>query len=217
MAKTAQSLNSKPYWYVKRFLDFLIAAIGLIMLAPVLLIIGMLIRLESRGPAIFKQERVGKDGKIFTFYKFRSMYTDCDETVHQRFVQQVMSGQINISKLQNDPRITKVGHFLRNTILDELPQIINVLKGDMSLVGPRPYPCYEVENQKDWHKERLTVLPGITGLWQVNKWGHTSYDQAIQMDLDYIANISFSLDIKILLKTLLLPLNIVVSNQKYLE
>ena len=215
MAKTAQSLNSKPYWYVKRFLDFLIAAIGLIMLAPVLLIIGMLIRLESRGPAIFKQDRVGKNGKIFTFYKFRSMYTDCDETVHQRFVQQVMSGQIKMSKLQNDPRITKVGRFLRKGALDELPQIINMLKGNMSFVGPRPHPCYEVERYKDWHKKRLVVLPGITGLWQINKRNPLSYDQAIQMDLDYLENLSFFLDIKILLQTLLVPLNSIIS--KYSE
>jgi lipopolysaccharide/colanic/teichoic acid biosynthesis glycosyltransferase len=213
MDKTLDSVNSNPYLYVKRSFDFLVVAIGLITLAPIFIVISILIKLESLGPAIFKQKRAGKNGKIFTFYKFRSMYTDCDETVHQHFVQQVMSGEIHMSKLQKDPRITKVGRFLRKGAIDELPQIINVLKGDMSLVGPRPHPLYEVENYKDWHRKRLTVLPGITGLWQINKRNSMSYDQAIQMDLDYIENMSFLLDIKILLKTFLVPLNSLVSKK----
>jgi lipopolysaccharide/colanic/teichoic acid biosynthesis glycosyltransferase len=109
-----------------------------------------------------------------------------------------------MSKFKDDPRITRIGYVLRATILDELPQIINVIKGDMSLIGPRPHPCYEVEQYKDWHKGRLIVLPGITGLWQINKWEYTSYDEAIQVDLDYVKNMSFSLDLKIFIKTVLL-------------
>lgn len=194
----------KLYCGFKRVFDFCFATAALITLSPVLLIICLLIKMESKGPAIFKQKRVGNNGKVFTFYKFRSMYADCDQKLHQQHVQQIISGNINMSKLKDDPRITRIGYVLRATILDELPQIINVIKGDMSLIGPRPHPCYEVAQYKDWQKARLVVLPGITGLWQINKWVCTSYDEAIQIDLDYVENMSFSLDLKIFIKTVLL-------------
>jgi lipopolysaccharide/colanic/teichoic acid biosynthesis glycosyltransferase len=203
-SKVAITQKQSLYFLTKRAFDFLFAIIALINLSPVFLIICILIKAESRGPAIFKQKRVGKDGKIFTFYKFRSMYTDCDQGIHQRHVEKVISGQTCMSKVKDDPRITKIGHFLRATIMDELPQLFNVIKGEMSMIGPRPHPCYEVENYKDWHRERLEILPGITGLWQINKWSYETYDEAIQIDINYVRNVSFTLDFKIFFKTVLL-------------
>ena len=204
MLATEHFQGYRLYCGFKRVFDFCFAAASLIILSPILLIICLLIKIESKGPAIFKQKRVGKNGKVFTFYKFRSMYTDCDQMIHQQHVQQVVNGNIQMSKVKNDSRITKVGRVLRATIIDELPQLINVIKGDMSLIGPRPHPCYEVEQYKDWHKGRLLVTSGITGLWQINKWSCKSYDDAIRVDLDYIEKASFFLDAKIFIKTVLL-------------
>ncbi len=192
------------YYSAKRIFDFTFALVALIALFPFFVVICLLIKVESKGPAIFKQKRVGKNGKVFTLYKFRSMYSDCDQTIHQHHVQRVINGDVQMSKVKNDLRITKVGHILRATIIDEFPQLINVIKSDMSLIGPRPHPCYEVKQYKDWHKARLTVTPGITGLWQLDKWSCKSYDEAIRIDLDYIEKASFLLDAKIFIRTILL-------------
>jgi len=202
--ETAGLQNHQFYYSCKRISDFIIAAITLVILSPAFLIICLLVKMESKGPAIFRQNRVGKNGKVFTFYKFRSMYTDCDQMIHQQHVQQVINGDVQMSKVKDDPRITRVGRVLRATIIDELPQLINVVKGDMSLIGPRPHPCYEVEQYKDWHRERLSIKPGITGLWQINKWSCKSYDDAIRVDLDYMEKASLFLDVKIFIRTVLL-------------
>jgi len=206
------------YRVVKRVLDILISAIALIILAIPMAIIALVIVIDSPGPAIFRQRRVrgGQDPKTkhpekntFTFYKFRSMYQDADQRLHQRYAEQAienggqMSRQRNgLYKLADDPRVTRVGRFLRKTSLDELPQFWNVLKGDMSLVGPRPAIPYEVTRYKGWHRQRLEVPPGITGLWQVKGRNHLPFDEMVRLDIEYAENRSLRMDLGILLRTL---------------
>lgn len=201
-----------PVW--KRTIDIIGAGIGLIFFSPVMFAAAVAIKLTSRGPVIFKQERVGLCGKKFTFFKFRSMYVDNDPVTHEKYVEQFITGgksvitdkglaeDDGVYKIKDDPRVTPVGKFLRKSSLDELPQFFNVLKGDMSLVGPRPPVPYEYERYDNWHKRRiLEVKPGITGLWQVKGRSSTTFDEMVRLDLRYIKEWSLWLDFKILLQT----------------
>ncbi len=212
------------YFACKRGLDVVLATALLVLLAPVLIAIVVAIRLDSPGSAIFVQERVGARRRTgagrtgagrtaweiqnFPVYKFRSMVNDADQSLHQAHVKAWIDGQVEASedgakfKLANDPRVTRVGRFLRKTSLDELPQLVNVVKGDMSLGGPRPVPTYEVAEYDDWHHGRLAALPGITGLWQVKGRGEVSFDEMIRMDIEYVRTASLRLDLTILVLTI---------------
>lgn len=195
---------------VKRIVDIFSALIGLIVLSPLFAVVAILIKLDSRGPIIFKQKRVGRNGKLFTFYKFRSMIDNNDDTAHIDYAKKYImneaekykNGKEKVYKIIGDPRITMVGSWLRKTSIDELPQLFNVLKGEMSLVGPRPPLPYEVEIDKDTQMKRLVIIPGITGLWQVTGRCVLSYREAIELDFEYIKNWSLWLDLKILIKTI---------------
>jgi exopolysaccharide biosynthesis polyprenyl glycosylphosphotransferase len=199
---------------LKRSMDFVGSLVGLVILLPVFLSVALAIKLTSKGPVFFKQERVGRGGKKFTFLKFRSMYVNCDERAHKEYVTKFISqsqegaansgsnGEAAVYKLTGDRRITSIGNFLRKTSLDELPQFINVLKGEMSLVGPRPPIPYECEIYDIWHRRRLIeVKPGITGLWQVEGRSKSAFNDMVRLDLKYINEWSLWLDLKILLKT----------------
>lgn len=207
------SLNRRTYFACKRAIDLLLSIAALILLAPVMVLIAVVIRLDSPGPILFKQMRVGQGGRPFTFYKFRTMFHNADPEIHRRYVQAFIRHQAPanggsgesatpVFKLTHDPRITRVGHILRRASLDELPQLFNVIKGDMSLVGPRPPLPYEVEEYQPWHMERLATVPGITGWWQVRGRSRVSFDEMVSLDLEYIANQSLWLDFKILLLTI---------------
>jgi lipopolysaccharide/colanic/teichoic acid biosynthesis glycosyltransferase len=196
----------------KRAVDILGATVGLILFSPIMLFTSLAIKLTSPGPAIFTQDRFGKKGARFPFYKFRSMYWKVDDRLHQEYVTSLIKGDLEkinqgdgeepLYKMRSDPRVTRVGKIIRKTSIDELPQFFNVLKGEMSLVGPRPPIPYEVEKYEPWHLRRiLEVKPGITGLWQVDGRSKTSFDDMVRMDLRYVQNWSLWLDIKILLKT----------------
>ena len=197
---------------LKRVMDIVGSSLALAMSAPVLLVVGLAIKVTSRGPVLFRQVRLGKHGEPFVFLKFRSMYVDNDESVHQQYVKQLISGTAErhqssgthegVFKLTTDSRITRLGAFLRKTSLDELPQLINVLRGEMSLVGPRPPIPYEVENYDVWHRRRLLeAKPGITGLWQVSGRSRVTFDEMVRLDLRYARAWSPWMDIKILLRT----------------
>ncbi len=211
MKRNLRVLPSSGLLGIKRAIDILGSAMLLLMFSPFLLAVAIAIRLTSPGPILFRQTRVGALGKPFTFLKFRSMRVASDQGVHERYVKQFIAGtasrRINSSgekvfKLVNDPRVTRVGEFIRRTSLDELPQLWNVLVGDMSLVGPRPPIPYEVECYDLWHQRRVTeVKPGITGLWQVYGRSKTCFDDMVRLDLEYARNWSLWLDIKILLQT----------------
>jgi lipopolysaccharide/colanic/teichoic acid biosynthesis glycosyltransferase len=212
----AGTQNGRAYFWLKRGMDIVISAAALTLLSPALLLIAVLIRRESEGPAIFTQERAGfhwrkREHTVFRMYKFRSMYHNSDQTLHQQFIREWANGSANDRvdaegrrwlKLTDDPRVTRIGRFIRKTSLDELPQFWNVLKGDMSLVGPRPVPLYEVEEYQEWHRRRLEATPGITCIWQVGGRGHSDLDEQVLMDLEYIENQSIWLDLKILLRTI---------------
>ena len=192
------------YPLAKRLLDVIVALSMLIVLAPVMLIVAIAIKLDSQGPVIFRQTRIGKNHRPFTFYKFRSMRHNNDCSEHRLFVQSLIKGNGGCSgtyKLTGDKRITRVGKFIRKTSLDELPQLFNVIKGDMSLVGPRPPIPYEVAEYKDWHHRRLAVMPGLTGLWQVEGRSSVSFDDMVAMDIAYVERRSLALDIKLLAQT----------------
>jgi lipopolysaccharide/colanic/teichoic acid biosynthesis glycosyltransferase len=181
-------------------------------LSPVLLVVAATVKLTSRGPVLFRQKRIGQHGKPFTFLKFRSMYINNDASEHKEYVRKLIEGRAEqkadaangntVFKLANDPRITPVGRFLRRTSLDELPQLFNVLSGEMSLVGPRPPVPYEVEVYATWHRRRLLeAKPGITGLWQVYGRSRVEFDDMVRLDLRYARACSPLLDLKILLQT----------------
>jgi lipopolysaccharide/colanic/teichoic acid biosynthesis glycosyltransferase len=196
----------------KRLLDISGSLVALVMASPLFLAIGVAIKLTSKGPVLFRQQRVGRYGRKFSFLKFRSMYVNNDHQIHQEYVKNLIAGTIDsdeangepkkVFKITNDPRVTPVGRFLRKTSLDEIPQFLNVLLGDMSLVGPRPPIPYEVDSYDIWHRRRLlAVKPGITGLWQVNGRSRTTFDQMVRLDLQYATSWSVWLDLKILLRT----------------
>jgi lipopolysaccharide/colanic/teichoic acid biosynthesis glycosyltransferase len=192
---------------VKRAVDIAGAAVALILCAPLFLLIAAAIKLTSRGPVLFRQQRVGQYGARFTFLKFRSMHVNNRADIHQQYVRQLIAGQVDQSsdgvfKITDDPRVTPVGRCLRRSSLDELPQLFNVLCGQMSLVGPRPPLPYEVEAYDVWHRRRLLeARPGITGLWQVNGRSRTKFDDMVRLDLQYAREQSLLLDLKILLQT----------------
>jgi exopolysaccharide biosynthesis polyprenyl glycosylphosphotransferase len=185
---------------IKKSFDLFTASVLLILILPVLALTAIAIKIESRGPIIYKQQRVGKNGKFFNMYKFRSMQENADELLSTLESKNEIYGLA--FKMKNDPRVTKVGRFIRKFSIDELPQLFNVIKGDMSLVGPRPPLPYEVEKYGDWEWRRLEVLPGLTGLWQVSGRSLLSFQQWMSLDVYYIENWSMSLDLKILLKTI---------------
>jgi len=189
-------------WQVvfKRILDVVVSAAGLAVLAPVMLVFGVAIRLDSPGPVIFRQKRVGRDGTEFTCLKFRSMVCDAEAKVQMLRDENEATGPL--FKMRNDPRRTRVGRFLRRMSLDELPQLWNVLKGEMSLIGPRPALPSEVRKYAPWHRRRLEVRPGITGLWQVSGRSDLTFDEMVMLDVYYIENWSPFLDLRILLKTI---------------
>ena len=188
------------YEWNKRILDCVLSFIGLIILSPLFVIVAVLIKVSDRnGPVFFTQVRVGKDGKEFKIYKFRSMYSNAEEQLEQLLKYNEISGAM--FKMKDDPRITKVGKVIRKTSIDELPQLLNVLKGEMSLVGPRPPLQREVANYTEYEKQRLLIKPGCTGLWQVSGRNTVNFKEMVEMDLTYIQNRSTLLDIIIMLKT----------------
>src|SRR5579872_59421 len=209
----AQALHQqKLALALKRAIDIAGSLAGLILAAPAMLLIALAIKLTSKGPVLFKQVRLGQHGRKFTFLKFRSMYVNNDDKVHREYVAQFIIGspgaaqaagdQQRVYKLTADPRITPIGRFLRKTSLDEVPQFLNVLWGDMSLVGPRPPVIYEFNRYDLWHKQRLlAVKPGITGLWQVDGRSRVTFDDMVRLDIRYARSWSLWLDIKILLQT----------------
>jgi exopolysaccharide biosynthesis polyprenyl glycosylphosphotransferase len=189
----------------KRGFDLAVSATVLIALAPLLLVIALAVRLSSPGPILFRQGRVGKDGRAFEILKFRTMYVDADAAIHRAYVQALVRGRASarggVFKLKDDPRVTPVGRLLRRFSLDELPQLLNVLRGEMSLVGPRPPLPYEVELYDARALRRLAVVPGLTGLWQVSGRNELDFDQMVDLDLAYIAGWSPWLDLRIVLRT----------------
>ena len=225
----AQTFGHSLYYFSKRGIDITAAFIALVLLSPLMLLIAILIRLYSPGPALFVQQRVGgkrevKDGKViwkqvlFSCYKFRSMTLKADPSIHQAYIKAliendepgqsgIQNGNKGIKKLTCDDRITHPGRILRRTSLDELPQFWNVLVGDMSLVGPRPAIPYEVEMYKPWYRRRLDAKPGITGLWQVSGRSALGFDEMMKLDIKYVEEQSFKMDLMIILKTPLVILS----------
>jgi len=196
-----QLLSLPAGWLlVKRIFDVAVSFVALVLLLPLLAIIAMTVKIDSKGPAIFKQVRVGKNGRRFVFYKFRTMVKDAEQQKEGLMKRNEVSGPM--FKIKNDPRITRVGSFLRKMSLDELPQFFNVLKGDMSLVGPRPALQNEVDEYSAIELKRLLVMPGITGMWQINGRSESSFEEMVKQDLRYIREWSFWLDIGILLRTI---------------
>ena len=219
VALSPLSRDRNVYYFSKRLLDVTLAGLALIFLLPLMALVAGLIVLDTGTPFIFLQKRVGarrwtRDGfsywrqTTFTCYKFRTMLHNADPNLHQTFIKDYIEGRVQTSdaagpkfKLPNDPRITRVGRILRKTSLDELPQLVNVLKGDMSLVGPRPLPSYEVADYQASHRERLAALPGITGLWQVSGRCEVAFEEQVRMDIEYVRRQSLWLDLKILFLT----------------
>ncbi|HEX5131857.1 MAG TPA: sugar transferase [Candidatus Krumholzibacteria bacterium] len=194
----------------KRVIDVVFSLVVMVLGLPFYGLIAILIKLTSEGPILFVQDRVGVDGRPFKFYKFRTMLVDNSDADHRSFAADFIKGRLmqegegadkKVFKLQNDPRVTSIGRFLRKTSLDELPQFINVLRGDMTLVGPRPPLAYELAHYKEWHRGRLAVKPGLTGLWQVSGRSTVPFDEMVMLDLYYIENWSLALDLKIILRT----------------
>ncbi len=206
----ADRTSRAVYLAVKRASDIAGSLILLVALSPILLLIAIVVKLDSQGPVVFRQVRIGHRGRPFTLLKFRSMRTGADPSLHERFVSRFIRSSEGAAashedapfKLANDPRITSVGRVLRRTSLDELPQLWNVLRGEMSLVGPRPPLEYELKHYEPWHRRRvMDVKPGITGLWQVDGRSRTTFDQMVRLDLRYAKTCSFWSDVKILLAT----------------
>lgn len=199
------------YYRAKRVIDAVLSVLLLILLFPLILAIAIAIKLDSPGPVLFVQERMGYDWRrrqdqVFSFYKFRSMYHKCDQSIHVAHVRAWIRADSNdvsakLVKLTDDSRVTRVGRFLRKSSLDEIPQLVNVLQGQMSLVGPRPVPLYEVAEYDAWHRGRLQAVPGITGMWQVYGRGMVSLDEMARLDILYIQQQSLWLDFKLLVLT----------------
>ena len=191
-----------PQW--KRRLDIVLVVVALPLLLPLMMFIALIIRMVSAGPVLFKQERIGYLGDRFLCYKFRTMFVNADTGIHQGHLNQLMDSDVPMMKMDShgDPRIIPFGRLLRASGLDELPQLINVLFGDMSLVGPRPCVSYEYEKYLPWQRERFNTLPGLTGLWQVSGKNRTTFTEMIQLDIKYARNKTLWLDLKIILKTI---------------
>ena len=194
---------------VKRMFDIAFSTFVLLFGCPFYTLIAVLIKLTSNGPVLFVQERVGKDGKAFRLYKFRTMSNGSSDHQHRTFAENFIKGEMSgengtekkLFKIKRDPRVTSIEKFLRRTSLDELPQFINVFKGEMTVVGPRPPVIYEYYHYQEWHKKRLAVKPGLTGLWQVSGRSSVPFDEMVMLDLYYIENWSLLLDSKIILRT----------------
>ncbi|WP_232057222.1 sugar transferase [Sporolactobacillus terrae] len=192
--------DNKAYLFVKRFIDVFGALIGLVLLSPLFLVVSILIKAEDpNGGVFFRQVRVGKNGKKFNIYKFRSMVSNAEQLLEGLLDKNETTGAM--FKMKDDPRITRIGHFIRKTSIDELPQLVNVLRGDMSLVGPRPPLPREVDEYSDYDMQRLLVTPGCTGLWQVSGRSNVGFKEMIELDLEYIRKQSIGLDLKIILCT----------------
>lgn len=189
------------YSITKRVFDMFGAIVGLIVFSPIFIIIAILVKLDSKGPIIFGHNRKGKYKEDFTIYKFRTMYENSNE-IFNNFTEEQKKEYYNNYKLDNDPRITKIGDFLRRTSLDELPQLINILKGDLSIVGPRPIVEGEIEKYGIYADKFFSVMPGLTGYWQANGRSDTTYEERVAMDMYYIDNRGFLFDLKIILKTI---------------
>lgn len=212
MIKLFEEPLQGPNRWLKRSVDILLSIFGIVLSSPIWLLIILAIKLTSRGPAIYQQERVGMDGRVFQMYKFRSMYADSSDDKHQELMRKNISNKEEANqgtndqpiygKLKDDNRVTKVGAILRRYSLDEIPQLLNILLGEMSLIGPRPPIPYEVECYQDWHRARFHVKPGLTGLWQVSGRNRLNFEQMVRLDIYYIENWSLWLDLKILLKTI---------------
>lgn len=211
------ALGRRLYPIFKRVAEFVLSFALLILLIPFFLIIMLAIRIDSTGAPLFEQIRVGKDGKSFKMYKFRSMHADIDRDAHHEFMRNYIHGRVNAHSLVldqqhgtvkpfQDSQVTRIGQFLRKTSLDELPQLINVLKGEMSFIGPRPNVPEEVEAYQEWHKQRLAVLPGITGWAQVSGRSSISFEHIVRCDLEYIQHQSLKMDLEIILRTMLIAL-----------
>lgn len=200
--KTLNIKIKKPVqWKIKRIMDIFLSILALIFSFPLMLITSIAIKIDSKGPVFFKQKRVGFLGKEFFMYKFRSMKDKSEES--QETLEKCNEVSSGMFKLSDDPRTTRIGKFIRKYSIDELPQFLNVLNGDMSIVGPRPPITKELKHYKSWHFLRFTTLPGITGMWQVNGRSQIkSFDAVVKLDWDYISNWSLLLDIKLLLKTI---------------
>jgi lipopolysaccharide/colanic/teichoic acid biosynthesis glycosyltransferase len=203
--------RSGPRW--KRVLDLAGAGFGLALLSPLMAVTALAIKITSRGPVLYRQVRLGKHGAPFVLYKFRSMYCDTDENIHREYVTKLIHGKLEevnqgdkdnpLYKMKSDPRVTPIGAIIRKSSIDELPQFFNVLRGEMSLVGPRPPLSYEASEYQVWHLRRiLEMRPGITGLWQVGGRSETTFDDMVRLDIRYIRHCSLFLDLKILLKTI---------------
>ncbi len=192
----------EPFLYLlaKRIFDVGVSFAALILLIPIIPVLAVMIKLDTPGPVFFKQDRVGKNGKLFKFYKFRSMRQDADRQKDE--IESLNEKDGPIFKVRTDPRITSVGRFLRRSSLDEIPQIFNVVRGDMSIVGPRPPLPSEVENYQPWHLRRLEVTPGITCLWQISGRSQLSFNEWMRLDMEYIKHRSFRTDLAIFLKTI---------------
>lgn len=187
------------YKFSKRLIDIIFSLLGIVILSPIVLVIAILIKIDSKGPIIFSQDRIGKDEKSFKMYKFRSMVVNAEELKEKLAKQNEMSGPM--FKIKDDPRITKIGRFIRKTSIDELPQLFNILKGDMSLVGPRPSLPKEVEKFEPWMKERLNVRPGLTCYWQVGGRNTIDFEDWMRLDIKYVKERGFLLDMKLIFKT----------------
>ena len=198
-AEVVEESKVSIYSILKKIFDVSISFISLILLSPIFLILAILVKLDSKGPVFYAHKRKGKNRSDIKIYKFRTMYSNADE-IFQSFTTEQKEEYYKNFKLDNDPRVTKLGGFLS---LDELPQLLNVLKGDLSLIGPRPIVEKEISKYGEYADKFFSVIPGITGYWQANGRSDTSYDERIQMDMYYIDNRSFMMDIKIILKTVI--------------
>ena len=199
MSEIIENNKSKLYEVIKRLMDIMLSAIGLIILSPILLVVAILIKIDSKGPIFFKQKRVGLYGKEFDMYKFRSMVVNAEELKEKLEKQNEMSGPM--FKIADDPRITKVGKFIRKTSIDELPQLWNVIKGDMSLVGPRPSLPKEVAQFEPWMEERFKVKPGLTCYWQVGGRNNIDFENWMKLDIKYVQERTLAIDIMLIFKT----------------
>ena len=197
----ANSARKKVYLAIKRLIDIIGSLIGIILLSPLYIIIAILIKFDSPGKVVFGHTRKGKGGKDIKVYKFRTMYSNASE-IFESFTPEQKEEYYTNFKLDNDPRVTKLGGFLRKTSLDELPQLFNILKGDMTIIGPRPIVEKEVEKYGDKAEKLFSVVPGLGGYWQANGRSDTTYEERVEMDMYYIDNMSFTLDAKILFQTI---------------
>ena len=200
--KETISVEKNNYIRIKRILDCILATIALILLSPIYLIIAIAVKIDSKGPAFFKHTRIGKNGKTIKIYKYRTMVTNAEELIKQFTPEQMKEYKENF-KLENDPRITKVGKFLRKTSLDELPQLLNIIQGDLALIGPRPIVKKELEKYGENAGKFLSVTPGLTGNWAASGRSNTTYEERMEMELWYVDNISFITDVKIFFKTII--------------